>query len=146
VKSETGAPTEGLGELAKQDAAAAGKQLKNPADKNNKEKKEIPAPRVLSDEMLKVFQEQHCAEMFAAALLQNPKIDTFLYGSPLEAGPRGGELNAGALLARGAKRLAENYLAELEALYQPPKPADAPETTTAAPGEGPFEDDFGPLD
>jgi len=63
------------------------------------------------------------AHGFAAAMLQNPQIDIFLYGSPLEAGTRGEHKNAGALLAQGAKRLAEDYLTALEALHRPAAPA-----------------------
>ena len=63
---------------------------------------------------------------FAYAILQNPKIDIFLYGSPLEAGTRGEHPNAGTLLAQGAKRLAEDYLNALEALHNPPVPAPMP--------------------
>jgi hypothetical protein len=88
--------------------------------------------------------------MFADALLQNPKIDTFLYGSPLEAGPRGGELNAGTLLAKGAKRLAEDYLNAMHALYNKPRPGGIPipteeipgTTAITGPGEGIPADDF----
>ncbi len=72
-----------------------------------------------------VLQLSHA---FASAILQNPKIDIFLYGSPLEAGTRGEHKNAGALLAQGAKRLTEDYLTAMEALHSPPAPAPMPET------------------
>ena len=83
------------------------------------------------------------ARRFADALLQNPKIGDYLYGSPLDPGPRGDAPNAGALLAQGVKRLAEDYLAALEALYAPAKPAPMPVPATEA-GADPT-DDF-PLD
>jgi hypothetical protein len=82
------------------------------------------------------------AHSFAAAMLQNPKIDIFLYGSPLEAGTRGEHPNAGALLAKGAKRLAEDYLTALQALHSSPAPAPmpVPESTTEAEAGHPTND------
>lgn len=75
-----------------------------------------PLARALTVQEVKAFQRQSCAEAFAAALLRNPKIDIFLLGSPLDPGQRGDAPNAGALLARGAARLADDYLAEVDAL------------------------------
>ena len=69
---------------------------------------------------------------FAGAILQNPKIDIFLYGSPFDAGARGEHPNAGTLLAQGAKRLAEDYLNAFDAAHLPPAPAPLPEPETEA--------------
>jgi len=98
-------------------------------------------PRQATPEDFKKYAGQHCAEVFAAALLQNPKIDIFLYGSPLDPGPRADHKNAGALLAHGAKRLAEDYLSAMEALYAPVAAARRePEPVADAASTNDFED------
>lgn len=95
--------------------------MPSPGTEPEKLKQFAPGPRAVTE-----FARQHCTEVFAVALLQNPKIDIFLLGNPLDPGGRGDAPNAGALLARCADRMAGDYLAAVANLHRTAAPTQEP--------------------
>jgi len=94
-----------------------------------------PAPAPANEKMdtdLKSIIKNEMAQQIALALLRNPSIEKFCYGSPLEPHHCGGEASVGAYLARESLRLADDYLTEIKKRTEPQKAPVMPSEPTFA--------------
>ena len=101
--AESGTQTGGLGDPAgEQGKSLAGSEAGGPGAETPSQtepladSKEVPFNPIEEKrwaEIQRRVEMMNLAHRFAGAVLQNPKIDNYLYGSPLEAGPRGNAPN-----------------------------------------------------
>ena len=81
-------------------------------------KPEIAAREEEAEEMSKEYRKASLAQAITFAILRNPKVDQFCYGSPLDPHVCGDYQNVGAYLANASLRLADQYAEAMDALMK----------------------------
>ena len=81
-------------------------------------KPEIAARAEEAEEMSKEYRKASLAQDITFAILRNPKVDQFCYGSPLDPHVCGDYQNVGAYLANASLRLADQYAEAMDALMK----------------------------
>ena len=92
-------------------------------------------PKIMTHAQEQLHRRLRVAGGIVNAVLQNPKVDQFCYGSPLDPHSCGGHPNVGEYLAHASYRLADQMCTAFDKIAADRDPVPAPAAADAGPSD-----------